>query len=93
MVVLGCGHAGVVNTLEYVRQLAGNRPIRAVLGGLHLLEASPERMGRTLEALRRWNIPQIVPGHCTGLAAVVQLWTAFPGRCASCAVGASFVFE
>ncbi|HUZ07821.1 MAG TPA: MBL fold metallo-hydrolase, partial [Candidatus Paceibacterota bacterium] len=90
--VLGCGHAGVVNTLEHIQRLAGNRPIRAVIGGLHLLNAGPERMNQTLEAFRRWNIPQIVPGHCTGLAAVARLRENFPGRCAALNTGCRFAF-
>lgn len=91
--LLGCGHAGVVNTLEHVQRITGNRPIRAVIGGLHLLNASPERMNKTLEAFRRWNIPQIAPGHCTGMAAVAKLWECFPGRCATLGTGCHFVFE
>jgi 7,8-dihydropterin-6-yl-methyl-4-(beta-D-ribofuranosyl)aminobenzene 5'-phosphate synthase len=92
VVVMGCGHAGVVNTLEHIQRLASNRPIRAVIGGLHLLNASPERVDKTLEAFRRWDLRQIVPGHCTGLAAVARLWAAFPGRCGSCATGTRLVF-
>jgi 7,8-dihydropterin-6-yl-methyl-4-(beta-D-ribofuranosyl)aminobenzene 5'-phosphate synthase len=93
VVLLGCGHAGVVNTLEHVRHLAGGRPIHTILGGLHLLTASPERMDKTLAAFRRLDIQRLAPGHCTGLPALAQLWTAFPGRCASCAVGASRLFQ
>lgn len=92
VVVLGCGHSGVVNTLEHIRRITGNRPIRAVIGGMHLLNASPERMSKTLEAFRQWNIQQLIPGHCTGIAAVAQLWTAFPGRCSSCATGTRLIF-
>lgn len=93
VVVLGCGHAGVVNTLEHIRQLTGNRPIRAVIGGMHLLNASPERMKKTLEAFREWNLQQIIPGHCTGVAAVAKLWAAFPGRCVACATGMNLIFK
>jgi len=93
VVVLGCGHAGVVNTLEQVCRITGNRPIRAVIGGMHLLNAGPERMTKTLEAIRQWNVAQIVPGHCTGVAAVARLWTAFPGHCAPCATGTRLVFK
>jgi 7,8-dihydropterin-6-yl-methyl-4-(beta-D-ribofuranosyl)aminobenzene 5'-phosphate synthase len=92
VVLLGCGHAGAVNTLEHIQRLTRNRPIRAIIGGLHLLNASTERVNKTLEAFRRWNIQQILPGHCTGIAAIAQLWTAFPGRCASCATGTHLVF-
>jgi len=40
VVILGCAHAGVINTLERVRQLSGTRKIHAILGGMHLLNAS-----------------------------------------------------
>ena len=92
VVMLGCGHAGVVNTLEHVLRLAGNRPIRAVIGGFHLLNAGRERLEKTVEAFRRWNVGRLIAGHCTGLAAVARLWTAFPGRCASCATGTRLLF-
>lgn len=91
-VLLGCGHAGVVNTLDHVRQITGGRPIHAVLGGLHLRTASAERMEKTLEAFRRWDVRQLAPAHCTGMSAMAQLWTAFPDRCTAGSVGATLVF-
>jgi 7,8-dihydropterin-6-yl-methyl-4-(beta-D-ribofuranosyl)aminobenzene 5'-phosphate synthase len=93
VILLGCSHAGVVNTLEYIQHRTGGRPIHAILGGLHLGTASPERIEKTIAAFRRWDLQQLAPGHCTGLPALAQLWTAFPGRCSSCAVGASVVFQ
>jgi 7,8-dihydropterin-6-yl-methyl-4-(beta-D-ribofuranosyl)aminobenzene 5'-phosphate synthase len=93
VVLLGCAHSGVVNTLEYVQHLTGGRPIHSILGGLHLLKASPERMDKTIAAFRRLDLQRLAPAHCTGMAALAQLWTAFPGRCSSCAVGASSVFR
>jgi 7,8-dihydropterin-6-yl-methyl-4-(beta-D-ribofuranosyl)aminobenzene 5'-phosphate synthase len=93
VVLLGCAHAGVVNTLEYIGRLTGGRPIHAILGGMHLLAASPERMEKTIAAFRRLDIQRLAPAHCTGLPALAQLWAAFPGRCLSCAVGTSLVFQ
>lgn len=92
VVVLGCGHAGVVNTLDYIGQLTGNRPVCALLGGLHLLAATPERMDFTLEAFRRRDLRKIAAGHCTGLPAIVRLWTEFPERCVACSVGLTLEF-
>ncbi len=92
VVLLGCAHSGVVNTLEYVRHLAGGRPIHAVVGGMHLLNANSERMDQTLAVFRRLDIQRLAPGHCTGLAAIAQLWIGFPTRCAPCAVGARLSF-
>jgi 7,8-dihydropterin-6-yl-methyl-4-(beta-D-ribofuranosyl)aminobenzene 5'-phosphate synthase len=93
VVLLGCGHGGVMNTLEYIRQLTGHRPIHAILGGMHLITAGPARMEKTIAAFRRLDIQRLAPAHCTGLPAQAQLWTAFPGRCSSCAVGASQIFQ
>ncbi len=92
VVLLGCAHSGVVNTLEYVRQLTGGRRIHTVMGGLHLLNASPARMDQTIAALRRLDIQRLAPAHCTGLPALAQLWTAFPDRCFACAVGVRQAF-
>ena len=91
--ILGCGHAGVVNTLEYIQQITNGRPIYALLGGMHLLTAGPERMAKTIETFRRLRIQRIAPAHCTGISAVAQLWAAFPGRCSPCAVGTNMTFQ
>jgi 7,8-dihydropterin-6-yl-methyl-4-(beta-D-ribofuranosyl)aminobenzene 5'-phosphate synthase len=93
VVVLGCAHAGAVNTLEYISDLTRRRPIRAVIGGMHLLAAAADRIEKTLDAFRRWNIQRITPAHCTGAPAVAKLWAAFPERCSTCSVGTSIEFQ
>ena len=50
-------------------------------------------MSKTIAACHRLDIQRLAPAHCTGLPALAQLWTAFPGHCFSCAVGASLVFQ
>jgi 7,8-dihydropterin-6-yl-methyl-4-(beta-D-ribofuranosyl)aminobenzene 5'-phosphate synthase len=93
VVLLGCAHSGIVNTLQYIRQLTSDRPIRTVIGGMHLGEASPKRIERTIEELRRLGVQQLAPAHCTGMPATVALWTAFPARCLACHAGRTFEFE
>jgi 7,8-dihydropterin-6-yl-methyl-4-(beta-D-ribofuranosyl)aminobenzene 5'-phosphate synthase len=93
VVLLGCAHSGVINTLKHVRHLAGGRPIHTVLGGMHLLTASPERMDQTIAAFRRLDIQRLAPAHCTGLPAIARLWNAFPQRCTPCAVGMRMLFQ
>lgn len=93
VVLLGCAHAGLVNTLQHVRRLTGNRPIHAVLGGMHLLNASPDRLNRTVDALRELGVRLLGPAHCTGAAATARLWHEFPKACTTCSVGSSFVFH
>lgn len=87
VVVLGCAHAGVVNTLDYVRALTENRPIHTLIGGMHLVSANEERMERTIHALRQLGIQRLMPAHCTGFPAMARLWHEFPGACVPCAVG------
>jgi 7,8-dihydropterin-6-yl-methyl-4-(beta-D-ribofuranosyl)aminobenzene 5'-phosphate synthase len=93
VVLLGCAHAGVVNTLRHVRRLTSDRPIHAVLGGMHLLVASPERLEATVQALREMDVPRLGPAHCTGAAATARLWHEFPKACTLCSVGSRFVFQ
>ena len=93
VVLLGCAHSGVVNTLAYVRQLTANRPIYAVIGGMHLLSANEARMAATIEALRQLDVRKIGLAHCTGFAAMAQLHHAFPGRCFQCVTGTRLEFE
>lgn len=88
VVILGCAHAGVINTLRYVQALTANRPIHTVIGGMHLLSASAERMNRTVAELRRLDVQRLLPCHCTGFAATARLWNEFPCRCVACPVGA-----
>jgi 7,8-dihydropterin-6-yl-methyl-4-(beta-D-ribofuranosyl)aminobenzene 5'-phosphate synthase len=77
VVLLGCGHAGLVNTLDYVAELTDGGHIHAVLGGFHLGDASPERLDQTVRALRRHDVERIGPAHCTGPVATARMREAF----------------
>ncbi len=91
VVVLGCGHAGVVNTLAFVRSVQ-ERPIHALIGGMHLVRAEPDRLAATANALADFDVRWLVPMHCTGIQATSLLWTRFPDRCLVGSVGARLVF-
>ncbi|MCK4341912.1 MAG: MBL fold metallo-hydrolase [Phycisphaerae bacterium] len=93
VVVLGCAHAGVVNTLDYVLELTGRDRIHAVLGGMHLLHANEARIIETVAALRRYDVQVVAPAHCTGGPATRKIWAELPDRCVECRVGSRFVFE
>jgi len=93
VVLLGCAHAGVINTLRYVRHLNGDRPIHAVLGGMHLIGASAQRLKRTIDELRDMEIDCLSPAHCTGRAATAALWDALPGQCIPYHVGTQVEFD
>ena len=80
VIILGCGHSGLVNTIRYVCELSGEQKIFAVLGGTHLLNASPLRLQKTIAALRQFGVQKIMLSHCTGMDAYVEIAKAFPGQ-------------
>ena len=92
VVLLGCAHAGAINTLSYVQTLTGAQPFHAVLGGMHLASAGPERRNRTVDALCTFQLRRVFPGHCTGFPAMAQLCSVFAGQCGTCPVGSVFSF-
>ncbi|MBN1675174.1 MAG: MBL fold metallo-hydrolase [Kiritimatiellae bacterium] len=92
VVILGCAHAGIINTLRYVRQLVPRQPIHTVVGGTHLTTADEARMDATVAALRQMEIGRLMPVHCTGSAAATRLRQEFPGRVQACPVGAVVEF-
>lgn len=67
--ISGCGHAGVINSLEYGAELTGEQP-RIVIGGLHLISASEERIAKTVERMREMGVEKVYLGHCTGWKAL-----------------------
>ena len=93
VVLLGCAHAGVIHILEHVQRLTQNRPIHAVIGGMHLGAASPSRLRWVVDRLEAFSPSLLVPMHCTGMNAMAALWQAFPNACRPGGAGAVFEFN
>lgn len=77
VVLLGCAHAGLVNTLDYVGEVTRLSRVHAVLGGMHLVNASEERISRSVAALRDYDVQVVGPAHCTGLKATAAMLGGF----------------
>jgi 7,8-dihydropterin-6-yl-methyl-4-(beta-D-ribofuranosyl)aminobenzene 5'-phosphate synthase len=92
VVLLGCAHAGVVNTLNYAVKLTGDDRIRAVVGGFHLAGAGEPRLEQTVAALREMEVGELVACHCTGFKARIRLHAAFGKRFMNGAVGLRLTF-
>ena len=79
VVLSGCAHAGIVNTLAYARQVTGVDNVMAVMGGFHLSGMDEEQVIRpTIDALKAFHPTYIVPTHCTGRLAVQRIEEAMP---------------
>lgn len=93
VLIVGCSHAGIVNTMDHVADLAGARKLHAVIGGMHLLRASQERFERTAEAFARHAVEVLAPCHCTGTKAQAFLRSRFPNNYFDCPAGTAFQFD
>ena len=73
VLISGCGHAGIVNTLDYARARIAPAPIYAALGGFHLYQASDETLAWTATKLKEFGLQNLLGAHCTGIEAVYRL--------------------
>jgi 7,8-dihydropterin-6-yl-methyl-4-(beta-D-ribofuranosyl)aminobenzene 5'-phosphate synthase len=80
VVILGCAHRGVINTLYHARKLTGVEAIYGVYGGCHLIDATEERIWLTIAALKELGVQQLGFGHCTGLEASAIMAREFGDR-------------
>ena len=75
IVLLGCGHSGTVNLLEQVQDSIQNKPIQALMGGMHLFNADDATLDWTADRLRQIGIRHLMAGHCTGIEPLMRLRT------------------
>jgi len=93
LILLGCCHAGVVNTVEHARASTGVDELYGVIGGCHLAFSSEAQIDGTVRALRRYGVKKICAGHCTGFAASARLAREFPGVFRPAHVGYTLEYE
>ncbi len=92
IVITGCAHRGVINTIHHAQALTGEERVHVVMGGFHL-SGDTDKIIRTAEELRRLDPTHVIPGHCTGWEATVHLAKILGGAFIPSAVGTRFVFK
>jgi 7,8-dihydropterin-6-yl-methyl-4-(beta-D-ribofuranosyl)aminobenzene 5'-phosphate synthase len=93
VVVCGCCHAGLLNTLAHVARTFQRR-ITTVMGGTHLVEADEAHLKRVIDVLRdTYGSPRLYLNHCTGQRAYVALASAFGNQVSPCPVGTTLTFD
>ena len=75
-VITGCGHAGVVNTLEYAKRVMGESKIVGIMGGFHLKENNLQTQ-KTIEYLKDNKVKHVYPSHCTAAPALAEFYKIF----------------
>ncbi len=93
VVVLGCAHAGIVNTLDYFCQKFNRKQIYAVVGGTHLGPVSAAQFYATLVALKKFDIQKLGVSHCTGQTRAAMLRNEFGEKFFFGSVGAVLEIE
>ena len=81
VVLSGCAHSGIVNTVQYARTVTGIDRIFAIMGGFHLSGPAFEPIiGRTTEELKKFKSDYVVPTHCTGRKAIAHIEKEMPDQ-------------
>jgi 7,8-dihydropterin-6-yl-methyl-4-(beta-D-ribofuranosyl)aminobenzene 5'-phosphate synthase len=94
VIISGCAHAGIINTIRYSQQITGQSKVYAILGGFHLAgKEFKKRIESTIEELKKINPELIIAAHCTGLRALFSINQAFPNAFVCNSVGNIYRFE
>ena len=90
VIVFGCAHSGMINTINYVVQKTGMEKIYALFGGTHLGFLTPEQLEESIDAIKKLGVEYIGVSHCTGMKACMRLAQEFGDRFFYGHVGATF---
>lgn len=88
VIVTGCGHAGVVNIVEHARAIVRPARVHALIGGIHLFNASEQALAWTTGKLREFGVEHFIGAHCTGIETVYRFRGDLGLSRAKCVVGA-----
>lgn len=73
VIIFGCAHSGMINTINYIMEKTGKERIYALLGGTHLQFLTPEQLEESIEAIKKLEVEHIGVSHCTGMRASIRL--------------------
>ncbi len=90
IILLGCGHAGPINSIKQSMRITHNQQIYAIIGGMHLQHSPDEKIKKIVKNLITLDPDYVLPLHCTGFPAITRIITAFPDRVKLLNVGDTF---
>ncbi|HZD59080.1 MAG TPA: MBL fold metallo-hydrolase [Anaerolineae bacterium] len=92
VVLQGCSHAGIINTVEAAKEITGVDEVYCVIGGLHLIGPGEKKIDRTIQEFKRLNIKKVIPIHCSGFEGIKQVSLQMPEQFEYCTVGCQIEF-
>ncbi|MFX1286835.1 MAG: MBL fold metallo-hydrolase [Promethearchaeota archaeon] len=93
VILAGCCHSGIVNTVAKTKELTDSSNIVGIVGGLHIRDASHNRLSQTIQELEKYPIKKIAPCHCTGFHGKHALARAFKKKFLDVSVSSTIKFE
>jgi len=92
VVVTSCSHRGIVGICRHAVKVSGIPKVHAVIGGFHLSGLAGERITQVVDAFRALGVDYLIPQHCTGLEAIIQMGVHLPTELVVSSVGSTFTF-
>ena len=92
VILSGCAHAGIINTVNYAREFSGIDRVYAIIGGFHLARSKPDEIQATIDAVQELQPEFLVPSHCTGFEAICAFSRQMPDQFVLGVVGATYQF-
>lgn len=93
IVVLGCAHSGLINTIKHIMNHFKDEKIDTIIGGTHLSFLKEDQLDKTILHLKRFDFKRIGVSHCTGLRGAVKLFQEFKDKLFFANVGTSFLID
>jgi 7,8-dihydropterin-6-yl-methyl-4-(beta-D-ribofuranosyl)aminobenzene 5'-phosphate synthase len=93
VVLSGCAHAGIVNTVKHAQKVSGVEKLHAVMGGFHLINAKAEIIQKTVADIKAVKPDFVAPTHCTGFEAIVHFMKEMPAEFTINTAGTKYTFE
>jgi 7,8-dihydropterin-6-yl-methyl-4-(beta-D-ribofuranosyl)aminobenzene 5'-phosphate synthase len=93
VILSGCAHVGIINTVEYAQKITGIEKVHAVMGGFYLTGPAFAPIIRpTIDAMKQIDPDYVVPMHCTGWNAINRFAEEMPGKFILNTVGTKYLF-
>jgi 7,8-dihydropterin-6-yl-methyl-4-(beta-D-ribofuranosyl)aminobenzene 5'-phosphate synthase len=93
VVISGCAHAGIVNTVKHAQKVSGIEKIHAVMGGFHLINAKPEIIRNTVADIKAMKPDYIIPMHCSGFETILAFSREMPNEFTINTAGTQYTFS
>ena len=93
VVIGGCSHAGIINTVKHIQEISDVRDVHAVMGGFHLAGQNEKLIDPTIQEMKVFDPDYIVPMHCTGWRAINQFSQEMPENFILNSVGSTYLFQ